>query len=57
LNSGLGAAPPVPFGSGYFGHGGVTQIICPGCSWTLILLISASQVARITSMSHEHPVY
>jgi hypothetical protein len=41
-----------PFCSGYFG-GGVLQTICPGCPRTVILLISASQVARITGMSHQ----
>jgi hypothetical protein len=34
---------------------GVSPTICPGCPWTAILLISASQVARITGMSHWHP--
>jgi hypothetical protein len=29
--------------------------ICLGWLWTLILLICASQVARITDVSHQHP--
>jgi hypothetical protein len=32
-----------------------SQTICPGWPWTSILLISASQVARITSVSHQRP--
>jgi hypothetical protein len=42
-----------PFCSGYFG-GEVLQTICSGWSQTKILLISVSQVARITGMSHWH---
>jgi hypothetical protein len=38
---------------GHFGDG-FSQNIYPGWSQTLILLISASQVARITGMSHWH---
>jgi hypothetical protein len=34
---------------------GVSQIICLGCPWTLILPISASQVVRITGISHWCP--
>jgi hypothetical protein len=34
---------------------GVLLTICPGWPQTTILLISASQVARITSISHQHP--
>jgi hypothetical protein len=30
----------------------VLQTICPGWPWNLILLISDSQIARITSVSH-----
>jgi hypothetical protein len=40
-----------PFCSGYFGDG-VLWTICPGWPPTIILLISAFQVARITGMSH-----
>jgi hypothetical protein len=36
---------------GYFG-GRVSQTICPGWPRTMILLISAAQVARITDVSH-----
>jgi hypothetical protein len=39
-----------PFCSGYFGDG-VWQTICPGWCWTAILLLSASQVARIAGVS------
>jgi hypothetical protein len=40
-----------PFCSGYFG-GGVWKTICPGWLRTTILLISASQVARLTGLSY-----
>jgi hypothetical protein len=33
---------------------GVLRTICPSWPWTVILLMSASQV-RITSISHQHP--
>jgi hypothetical protein len=33
----------------------VSWTVCPGWLWTMILLISASWVARITDMSHKHP--
>jgi hypothetical protein len=33
----------------------VLWTICPGWLWTMILLISASQVARIIGMSHQQP--
>jgi hypothetical protein len=33
----------------------VSQTICPGCLRTMILLISASRVAGITGVSHQHP--
>jgi hypothetical protein len=39
-----------PFYPGYFGDG-VLQTIYPGWPGTEILLVSASQVARITGMS------
>jgi hypothetical protein len=32
----------------------VSQTVCPGCLWTVILLISASWVARIIGVSHQH---
>jgi hypothetical protein len=41
-----------PFCSGSFGDG-VSWTIYPGWPWTLILPISASQVARITGVSHQ----
>jgi hypothetical protein len=31
--------------------------ICLGCLWTAILLVSASWVARIIGVSHQHPAY
>jgi hypothetical protein len=40
-----------PFFSGYFGND-ILQIICPGWPQTAILLISASQVGRISHESH-----
>jgi hypothetical protein len=40
-----------PFCSYYFGDG-VSRVICLGWSQIAILLISASQVVRITGMSH-----
>jgi hypothetical protein len=33
----------------------VSQTICLGWLWTVILLLSASWVARITGVSHQHP--
>jgi hypothetical protein len=33
----------------------VSGTICPGWLWTMIFLISASQVARITGVSYRHP--
>jgi hypothetical protein len=47
-------APPVYFYSGYFGDG-VSQTICLGYPQTVILPISASQVARITGVSYQCP--
>jgi hypothetical protein len=41
------------FCSGYFGDG-VSQTVCPDWPQNSILLISSSQVARITGMSHWH---
>jgi hypothetical protein len=43
-------APPHPA----VGWDGVSQTICPGWPQTLILLTSASQIARIIGMSHWH---
>jgi hypothetical protein len=43
-----------PFCSDYFG-GGVLQTICPDWPQIMILLISASQVAKIMGISHQHP--
>jgi hypothetical protein len=43
-----------PFCSGYLGDG-FSQTICPGWPRTEILLLSASQVARITGVSCRHP--
>jgi hypothetical protein len=37
--------------SGHFGGGGLKNYL-PGLLWTIILLISASQVARIIGESH-----
>jgi hypothetical protein len=42
-----------PFCSGYFGDR-VSQTVCLGWPQTMILLISASQVAKITGVSHWH---
>jgi hypothetical protein len=41
----------IPFCSGYFGDG-ISRNSYLGWSWTTILQISISQVARITSVSH-----
>jgi hypothetical protein len=40
------------FCSGYFGAG-ISQMICLGWPHAMILQISASQVARITGVSHQ----
>jgi hypothetical protein len=40
-----------PFCSSYFGDG-ASWTICPDWSWTVILPISSSQIARIAGMSH-----
>jgi hypothetical protein len=34
---------------------GISWTISPSWPWITILLISASQVTRITGMSHQHP--
>jgi hypothetical protein len=47
------ATPPVHFTLGIL----VSQTICLGWSWITILLISSSQVARITDMSHCCPAH
>jgi hypothetical protein len=44
-----------PFCSGYF-RDGVSWTVCLGCPQIAILLISASQVTRITGVSHWCPV-
>jgi hypothetical protein len=41
-----------PFCSSYFGEGGFLWALCLDWPWTLVLLISASQVARIIGMGH-----
>jgi hypothetical protein len=46
-----GVLPLEPFCSAYFGDG-VLRTICLGWPQISILLISASQVARITDVSH-----
>jgi hypothetical protein len=43
------------FCSGYFGDWGVSGTICLDWPQTVILPISASKVARIIGMSHQHP--
>jgi hypothetical protein len=42
-----------PFCSCHVGDGGLMKF-CPGWSWTSMSPISASQVARITGISHQH---
>jgi hypothetical protein len=32
----------------------VLQTTCPSWLWTIVLLISSSQVARIAGMNHQH---
>jgi hypothetical protein len=46
--------PPALFCTGYFWHR-VSWTICLGWLQTTVLLISASQVARITGVSHQCP--
>jgi hypothetical protein len=55
LNSGPvpWASPPVLLCDGFF-QNRILQIICPGWLWTVILLISASWVARITDVNQWH---
>jgi hypothetical protein len=36
---------------------GISLTNCWGWLWTTILPISASQVARITGISHQHPEF
>jgi hypothetical protein len=45
-----------PFSWGFF-RDRVSWTICPGWLQTSILLISASWVARITGVSHQHPAH
>jgi hypothetical protein len=56
LNSGptSSAIPPALLCDGFFQER-VSWTICPGWLRTTILLISASWVARITGVSHQHP--
>jgi hypothetical protein len=42
-----------PFCSGYF-EDRIFWTICPGWPWISVLLLSASQIARIIGMSHWH---
>jgi hypothetical protein len=42
-----------PFCSGYFGDG-ISRTICLGWPWISILLILASQIARITGVSYRY---
>jgi hypothetical protein len=35
----------------------VSPTICPGWIGTVVLLISASRVTRITGVSHQHPAH
>jgi hypothetical protein len=39
-----------------FFEDGVSWTPCPGCPWTMSLPISASQISRITGMSHQAQV-
>jgi hypothetical protein len=39
----------------FFWRWGISWAICPNWSWTEILQISASQIARITGASHQRP--
>jgi hypothetical protein len=41
--------PPCP---AFIGWDGFSETFCPGWPWIVILLISTSQVTRITGMSH-----
>jgi hypothetical protein len=43
------------FCCGYFGEEGFSNYLCLGCPPTTVFLISASQVARITGVSHRSP--
>jgi hypothetical protein len=53
LNSGLHACKACSLSlETYFGLEMGSQTICPGWPQTVILLISASQVARSTGVSH-----
>jgi hypothetical protein len=56
LQGGILCHTSSPFCSGYFGGGGgVLWTICPGWPWKVILPMSASHVARLTSLSHWCP--
>jgi hypothetical protein len=41
--------------SPFFSEDGLLWAICPSWPWTTVILILASQVAKIIGMSHEHP--
>jgi hypothetical protein len=45
------SVPPCPT----IGQGEILPVYCPGWAPTMILPISASQVARVTVVSHQHP--
>jgi hypothetical protein len=49
-----GATPPALFCDGFFGDR-ISWTICLGWLWTVILVIPASWVSRITGLSHWHP--
>jgi hypothetical protein len=48
------ATPLAFFVMGFF-QDRISRTVCPGWLQTLILLISASPIARITGVSHWHP--
>jgi hypothetical protein len=53
----LSHAPPALFFCDFFCHDRVSRTICQGWLRTSIFLIFASQVARITGMSHQCPAF
>jgi hypothetical protein len=48
------ATPPALFCDGFF-QNRVSRTICPSWFWTAILLITTSQVARISGVTRWHP--
>jgi hypothetical protein len=52
-----GATPPALFCDGFFFWDRVSQTICLGWLQNVILLISASWVAKITGVSHQHSAF